>query len=128
MCLCNICGKKLKFCCGYFVICRIYRAKVLLFMIQQHLSLLRKPIICCAQMFSLLFTVLFYDYDEPIGMCSRLIIHNLTRVSSGLQHRLHAAASFHCRFFVCLFDDMLPEMKIPMVREALDDSAKNKSL
>lgn len=31
----------------------------------------------------------FYDYDEPIGMCSRLIIHNLTRASSGL--RLSAA-------------------------------------
>lgn len=49
---------------------------------------------CCFALFSLLSFL--YDYDESIGMCSHLIILNLTRASSG-NHRLHAASIVHCR-------------------------------
>lgn len=86
---------------SYFDICRIHRKNIdleefrlwhlpflLLFALRKCSSTLRCLFLCLS----------FYDYDEPIGMCSRLIIHNLTRVSSGTDHRLHAAC-FRCRFY-----------------------------
>lgn len=66
---------------GYSVICRICHKNIDSERVcHQHLSL------CCLQFVNVLpllpspFTIKF---DEPIGMCSRLIILNLTRVSSG---------------------------------------------
>lgn len=77
------------------------------------------------QMFFPLLPSRFYDYDEPIGMCSRLIIHNLTRASSGCRPTLAQASLplFDCRFFFicCCWHAAGNENSDS---EAPDDSAK----
>lgn len=98
--------------------CRIYRWNIALLTTTTTARTSRTSfvIVGSAQMlfpsFFLSFFLFFYDYDEPIGMCSHLIIHNLTRVSSVPQAACRW--TFSLPIFICFVDDMLPEIKIPI--------------
>lgn len=62
---------------------------------------------------------------ESIGMCSRLIIHNLTRASSGTRPQAACRSIVHCREFLCEAMTCCRKWNSDGRARDLDDSAKS---